>query len=1029
MVVLGAAIAVPALTAGTNAVVGAVIAAGVYAAAGYLDAKYVMPGLLGKGKAQAQPPRLLGVPVGSNEPGAPRAWAIGRRIRVPTHIIWQAEKVRESSASSSKGGSLQQRRVLVTAAVAFNDRVTKRLVRLVGNDVLIIGGDRNLVQVDSDAMSASESGGVVTFTMASLEDPDFADRFGVGDNIQCSGFVVTAGGSVNVGQLEILTVTAHGSSTPSTMTARACTGQSMSGLVATGGTPSSPASIERVDDMLIDGSIEGTPAVLGTGVVTGYSFELSKDPSNVFAPGDIVRLAGFEDSATSTDLDFSTARFSVTSSSDAGGGVFFMSVSLISGPAFNATIVSRSVTTDQGRISFDNPPPVSPGLFPSGYDPEEFYHDGSEDQLPDALMEANIGVGDVSAYRGMAYQILDEFAATQFGDSLPFQLEAVIDVDEGMTWQEALILCTERGGVAREFVDTFGVTPRPFEGFFMRGAVTGVTNLFPLLIAGQITTQERDGVICFQDTDAADVVQIQNGAQFSDLGAYVGDREQGDTKLRFTHGAREDLPTSIGIRHQDPDNAYADGYQHFGLRNPTGVDHENRQEIDLSNLVLTRKQARNLATTVMRRAWVNGTIVEKTLPAAYLDLLEGDLITVTDDEGNDHTARIIQRDMGTNFLVKVTAAIEELDLAVTGSPVQSAAGVAPSLLITPPLLTPTILDIPPLTDADGLSPGLLLTVAANAGSSFAGATVFMSSDNELSWSQVGIIATQGSTGTLTVALAAGTPAETYGSSTLTYDVGGTLYVEFDNAASLAAQYLIAQSNAYVEAGGNLFAIIDPDGTVEILAARDVVPLSATSFLLATMLRGLRGTWAAAATVHPVGARIVMLDWFRYAQSGMFLPLTGTTSSTTPLHFRFVPPGRDLADVQSVSIVPTWRNASPFDPRVLTKTIGGSPFDARFTTENWTRTNQPYGTLAPYPMDETVEAYRFTFWDPTGSTIKRTKTISAAGTGAAMLRDTWVDYTAAEQTADGYTPSGSTSFWVSVQQLGTYGDSRLVKRLV
>ena len=67
------------------------------------------------------------------------------------------------------------------------------------------------------------------------------------------------------------------------------------------------------------------------------------------------------------------------------------------------------------------------------------------------------------------------------------------------------------------------------------------------------------------------------------------------------------LPSSVGLRHQDPDNFYSEGYQHFGIRGPSGAGHETRDEGDLSNIVLTRQAARNLAGTVLRRTWINSS--------------------------------------------------------------------------------------------------------------------------------------------------------------------------------------------------------------------------------------------------------------------------------------------------------------------------------------------------------------------------------------------------------------------------------------
>lgn len=1017
MAVLAAAALVPTLTAGAGAVGGALIGAVVYAGATYLDQKLIMPHLLGTGKAQATPPRLLGVPVGSNEPGAPRIFAIGRRVRVPTHVLFQAEKVRESS-SSNKGGGVQQRRVLITAAIALNDRPTKSLDRLDGNGLMIIGADRNLVQVTNASMTATESGGVVTFSAGSVEEPDFTDRFRDGDIIQCTGFVVTSGGSVNVGQMEVTGVTPHGASTPSSMTAIPATGQSMSGLVATGGTAAAPAVVERVDDKLVDHD-----AVVGTGggPLSQILIETEVDVRSIFDLGDLVRVDGLRVLGGGSVLNFSGVTFAVASYSGSPG-LFFMRLNIQGsplGPPYDQDVESIS-SGNQFRVFHVTPPAVASSLFPSTFNPTDFFYPGSDTQSADPLLESLIGTGSTSPYRGVAYQVLDRLVTSQFGDALPFQLEAVISVDDGMTWQGAIETVCERGGVAKEFVDSLDVTPRPFEGYFMRGAVSGATNLFPLLVAGQITTQERDGIICFQDTDAADVVQIENGEQFSDLGAAVGSSPSQASKFRWSQTAIEDLPTSIGIRHQDPDNAYADGYQHFGIRNPNAGDNENRQEFDLSNLVLTRKQARNLAGTVMRRTWVNSRTVDLELPCAYLHILEGDLLTFTDDEGNDYLVRVTQRDLGTNFLVRVQAVAEQLDLAVAGSPVQTAAGVAPVTLITPPPVDGFVLDLPPIQYEHQLSRGLYVAATAPEGSQWAGCAVFVSLDSGANWTQRGAVGPIGAVGTLTSAIVPGSPADTYGATTTTYHV--TFFgIQFDNSEGVAS---FASVGDLVEQGVNWFAIIDPDGTTEIIAIRDVIQTSSTEFIAVNLLRGLRGTWAASAVTHPVGARIIAVD-----SLAAFLSFPATTTAPVNVSVRFVPPGKDLADVESVSVVPTWRSASPFDVRKIDKSIDGVSNDATFTVENWTRTPQPIGTLPPYPLDESVEAYRLTIYDPSGNVIVRTKTLSAAGTGSPTLVDPSFLYTAAEQTADGYTPSGSTTFWVAVQQIGDFGDSRRQKRQV
>jgi hypothetical protein len=53
-------------------------------------------------------------------------------------------------------------------------------------------------------------------------------------------------------------------------------------------------------------------------------------------------------------------------------------------------------------------------------------------------------------------------------------------------------------------------------------------------------------------------------------------------------------------------------------------------------------------------------------------------------------------------------------------------------------------------------------------------------------------------------------------------------------------------------------------------------------------------------------------------------------------------------------------------------------------------------------------------------------VRAQGSGTFALRDPWFDYSAANQTTDGYTPAASETFWVDVVQIGQFGESPSIK---
>lgn len=1034
MAVIAAAAAIPALgvTAVNLGVVGAaVVAGGIYAVAGYVDQRYVMPALFGKGRSNAQADSLLDVTVGSNAPGAPRIYAMGRMVRVPTHVLWQSEKLRESTTSHSKAGtSISQRQVYLDAAIALNDRVTKRLNQLIGNGQLLLLTTRNLVSIMSPSMTAVEAGGIITLSMATLDDPDFTNKFKVGDHAQVEGFVSSSGGNLNVGQYEVVAVEPHRAFVTSRMALLPATNQSgLSGTIATSGSPASPGKVSRVDDKLIDGAamIDSISGV-GSGVFMNLTF--ARNPAVVFRVGDVVGIDGFIDLSAIVTPGLSWVVDKIASS----GSTYY--IVLVSNNGFGGTppagpypLAASLSQSNQARIYFWSNPVASANLFPPTFVPLDHFYAGTEDQLPDSIVEAGLGVGNTSPYRGVSYQVLDDFLVTNFGDSLPFNLEAVIEVDSGLTWPGALRIVCERAGLAPQFVDTADVTNTPFEGYYMRGPVAGVTNLMPLLLVGAISTQERDGRLCFFDADRADVIQLRNGLRFSDLGARSNSEKSSagdDEKLKFSQIDPDDLPTFVGARYQDTDNGLAEGYQSHGLRHPNGDETQNVQEFNFRSLAMSGKQAKGVCATLLRKAWINSQVCELSLPPSYAFILEGDFVPVTDDNGNEFNMRVRTRERGTNLLIKLTCIRDDTELQVHGSPTQLAQPPAAVTLMSPPALKVDVFDVAPLLDSFADAPGLI--VAANArGDRWSGATIYASIDGEITWRQLGTSQYEAAIGNLVTDLPAGSTAETYGSSSITYDNTHTFDVAFDAPAYLLSM-LTTVSSAVVEGGANWLAIVDDDGTTEIVGVKTVTALGGGVYRFANLLRGLRGTWNAAASLRSAGARVVVLTTSGVGpdvwNSLVKIPATVLSADVS---IRVVPPGRDIASVESMTITPTWRNCSPLDPRVLTKSIGSAPYDAVFATERWTRQVMPLGSLPPYPLDDIPEAFLYTIWDPTGATIVRTKLRTAEGTGSPTLLSTSVTYTAAEQTADGYTPGASATFYVAVQQVGQYGKSRLIKR--
>ena len=967
------------------------------AAAAYADATYLAPKMMGKGREAMRPPRLQDVPVGSNEAGAPRIWAIGSRVRVPTHILWQKQKVREQVTQHQKEGtSVLQREVMIDCLVSLNDRQTLELTQLVGNGKLLVWESRNLARITTHEMSAAVSGANIVITMANTLVPSPADVFKVGDFVRLYGWVSTAGASINSVYWRVSAITAH-TSVPGTITLQVIDGQSVTSVAANAGSAFTPAWIERVDDAIVYDP--ATITINQFGNIRRLISSTTRDPREVFNVGDRVRL--IYANAGVNGVVFQVA------------GMLVNELDIVPDPPQPSTLTPLVGGNRWLRVEFNEPQFFASQFFPSGFVPRENYHDGSSTQGEDPILVAEKGTGNVPGFRGLAYQAIDRFKATAFGGQLPYALEALIRPDESLTWAQALALVVRRAGVPSSAVNCDGVSLRPFLGYFIRGAVVMASAIQPLLVAGSIIGQERDGVLCLFQLETADTVQIGNGPSFSDLGAHIYGEAPEDNKILTSDDAQEDLPTSMGVRHQDPDNAYADGFQHFGLRNPSGVTFENRQEIDVSTLVLTRKDARNLATQSVKRAWINNRRYAWTLDARYIDLLENDLMTVTDDSGNVLIGRIAQRDLGANYLVKCALVREDLVLPVNGSPVQSVLGPSSPPVIVPALLDFVVLDMPSLSDPENYTPALRFAACAKSGSHWAGARLYESFDGA-NWTPVQNVGEQSAIGLIQAATpAVAGPSETYGSSVVTFRTCAVDVVfSSEGSAGIAS---CTQQEALN--GQNWCVLVDPvTGDLELAAFTTATLTGTHRFTLDGWLRGLRGTRA---TVKPAGAYVVMVSadyaTLRREYAGLSQP--------TAMSYRMVPAGKTFEQVESISVVSTWRNTRPLPVRRIVKTIGATPFNARFTVENWTRQHLPLGALPPYVMDEPFEGYVLTIWNPAGTIIKRIKTIQATpGAGTQTLRDRWFDYPASEQTTDGYTPGAATTFTIDVQQFGAFGST-------
>jgi hypothetical protein len=1006
--------------------VGGLIGIGVMVGAALLDAQIMKS--LQDDPEPFKDDTLRDIPTASVRTSAPRVFALGGQVRAPAHPIWIGEKrvIEQSIGGGKQGPTGVSREVRANCAYALNDRQIRKVERLHANGKLLYDNSPNLVRVTTTAMSASDVGNsTLRITMASAAEPDLSEYFRVGDFVQLENWLTnnSTGCVTFIHQpgdrrfFRVSAVTGHTFSQPSYLEAVWVSQQAYTGTFnLTAGTAATPGSVVRVDDAIVlhgpastsgaprgyaanDGSWQVETVDLGSSTDISPRCDVSKQFYDVVKQRFVAPRSYFwaqdPTAASSWDLKY-IERW-------ADRGTYWRATFT----AENAWWLTPNLAANNCSAFVIGNQPVAPDVLQN-----VVLHQGQDNQAIDAIIDDEIsgGAGTAVPFRGQAYAVLDNLELSRFGSQLPI-CEAVISIDQTMTWGEAIQVLCERSELYE--VNTSRVPNDPFLGYFVSGTVSGLQALQPLVIAKQLATQEKDGTLHWFPIDQADVVQIENGAQFSDLGTYAGsDTPNRSDKISRSQVDPAALPTSVTVRFQDYDNALVDGSQHFGLRQPTEFPSENQQTIDLSRVVMSRKQARNLAATTVRRAWTNAQSVELSLPMSYMDIAENDLITLTDDDGNDITARVIRREIGQNYLVNVVAVYERVGLEVTGSPVQGPSATIPPALSVPNQVDHVVLDMPSMLDSTMHLPGVYVGVRPRDPSNrWSGASLWSSQDGGATWQRQAVLTQLAAFGTSVTSLAStANVAETHGSSTVTWDTTSTVQVEIPSWSSFGPPS--TQSQATIEASWqsrlNWFQIGD-----EIIAAATITPQGNDVYELSDLLRGLRGTTASAGTTKAAGQQVVEL--FGHDLNMHFV----AAAPGAQLLWRIVPGGRPLEDADDISLTVQARNAKPMPVRDLARNVKPSN-DVWFTCTHWTRSMLPIAQVGPYVLDETVEAYELRIYDSTNTTLTRTKTISAEGTGSPTLRAGWyLPYTVAEQTADGYTP-GVSSIWCEIEQVGDHG---------
>ena len=466
---------------------------------------------------------------------------------------------------------------------------------------------------------------------------------------------------------------------------------------------------------------------------------------------------------------------------------------------------------------------------------------GTEDQRPNSFMESHLGVGQVPAYKGLAYIVFQDFYVDDYGDRVPsFSFEVV---NEDVSLGNILLDISEEAGLLETDVDFTALNDISVPGYIVSQENTFRDRIQELQQVYQFDVVEAGGKIIGKPRNLASYYTVP----WEDIGAYEV-QKSGDA-LSFCRNAEIELPKTVWLTYISSENSYQQGVVNSKRNTTLGkvtkwtprplTKYGNDAALNCS-VVLTSDQAKKSVDASMYQSWLNRTTITTVLGSKWAFLSPGDNVQFEDAYGNLHMAMLTKCDYGRPGLLKITAvtmagavyATTEYTTAdVYVQPVPDNSKVANVVL--------EFLDIPRLPTDTGDYTANTPHVAATS-ASFVGANVFRSQDGGSTYSLFLQIGQEAKLGFSNTVLASG--------PTNYFDAANTLTITMLNGATLESRTKNAILNGYNSAVlGN-----------EIIQYTTAELISTNTYLLSGLLRGRLGTEDQIGN-HVAGERFVALS--------------------------------------------------------------------------------------------------------------------------------------------------------------------------
>lgn len=592
---------------------------------------------------------------------------------------------------------------------------------------------------------------------------------------------------------------------------------------------------------------------------------------------------------------------------------------------------------------------------------------GSDTQNPDPTIEAVLGAGNVPAYRYVSYVVIDTLQLADFGNSTPnFEFEVVGEVS---TTRDIITTICERAGLeSDEFYISAGMNDT-VDGFIISSQTDAVSATEPLQKAFAFDVAEFSGAIRFAKRGR----HFTTAIELSEMATRGPGSGEAVTPLQTSREPDFKLPKSATLTYYD----YARDYQE---NTQTSFRYQGSAETKLNvtmQITMSSSRARQIVDRLLWEPWTTRMSCSINVSDKFQFIKPADVIALPVSD-NWLPFRVESVTRGADGVIGLSMVMDD-PFIYDGATAAAEADVPANTQLTAGDTFAMPINMPIVSAGET---GTSFNYAIDGSSTgWRGGQMMRSIDSGASFSTAGAANIRNITGTVAVA--------TPGASADFWDRETVIQVQL----LYRRHQLESVTDLEVLNGRNAAWIGRADGSRgEIIqfATATLVSSNPRIYNLSDLLRGRRATEHEIES-HTTNEIFVLLEY------GLMPSVDFTiTDWDRQRLYKGVSTLQLEADVtDTTTFTNTGEKSRPRSP-VHGRGHRDGTGDVVITWMRRTRHFSPgigYGSIA---LDEPTESYQVVIYD--GSTVVRTINAST----------TTVTYTAAQQTADGFTPGDPVS---------------------